>query len=111
MLTVNGKAIDHPDCTRWYVKGMTPMCRLGLDVSRCDGCTERESRNGNFTNPPIYELETAPNPPKAVAPARMRGLGDLVARATSAVGIRPCGGCRKRQEALNRAVPFRKKEE
>ncbi|MFJ7068717.1 hypothetical protein [Streptomyces sp. NPDC101115] len=30
------------------------------------------------------------------------GLGDAVARATKAVGIRPCGGCGRRAEALNR---------
>ncbi|WP_369147286.1 hypothetical protein [Streptomyces sp. R44] len=30
------------------------------------------------------------------------GLGDAVARVTSAVGIRPCGGCGRRAEALNR---------
>ncbi|MFM9693808.1 hypothetical protein [Streptomyces europaeiscabiei] len=30
------------------------------------------------------------------------GLGDAVARATTAVGIRPCGGCGHRAEALNR---------
>jgi hypothetical protein len=79
MLTVNGKTIDGPDCLRWYVRGMTPKCRLGLDL------------NG---------------PPPAPPPAPMRGLGDAIARATTAVGIRPCGGCKKRQEALNRLVPF-----
>jgi len=40
------------------------------------------------------------------APAKMRGLGDVVAAATKAVGIKPCEPCRKRQEALNRLVPF-----
>jgi len=35
------------------------------------------------------------------------GLGDLVKRATSAVGIRPCGGCGRRAEALNRRVVVR----
>lgn len=30
------------------------------------------------------------------------GLGDAVARVTAAVGIRPCGGCGRRAEALNR---------
>ncbi|KFG05360.1 MULTISPECIES: hypothetical protein [Streptomyces] len=30
------------------------------------------------------------------------GLGDAVARATAAVGIRPCGGCARRAAALNR---------
>jgi hypothetical protein len=30
-------------------------------------------------------------------------LGDTIAGATSAVGVRPCGGCKRRQETLNRA--------
>jgi hypothetical protein len=29
--------------------------------------------------------------------------GDAIAAATSAVGVRPCGGCKRRQEKLNRA--------
>ncbi len=39
--------------------------------------------------------------------ARWRGLGDVVASATKLVGVIPCGGCRERQEKLNRLVPFR----
>jgi len=34
------------------------------------------------------------------------GLGDVIKRATSAVGIRPCGGCEHRAEALNRWFVF-----
>ena len=30
-----------------------------------------------------------------------RGLGDMVAAATSAVGIKPCSPCKRRQEILN----------
>lgn len=33
------------------------------------------------------------------------GVGDVVAGATKAVGIKPCGGCQKRQAALNKATP------
>ena len=33
------------------------------------------------------------------------GLGDVVAGATKSVGIKPCGGCKKRQAALNNATP------
>ena len=33
------------------------------------------------------------------------GIGDAVAGVTKAVGIKPCGGCKKRQAALNRATP------
>lgn len=113
MLTVNGKAIEPVDCTRWVVRGMTPCCRMGLDVSKCSDCSEQEPRNGNWTNPPVYELpaNTAQASP-AVAPApRLRGLGDVVAKVTTAIGIRPCGGCKKRQEQLNKAVPFGKPKE
>lgn len=35
-----------------------------------------------------------------------RGLGDTIAKLTKAVGIKPCGGCRKRQAALNAVVPY-----
>jgi hypothetical protein len=34
-------------------------------------------------------------------------LGDLLADATSALGIKPCKGCKERQEKLNKiAVPL-----
>ena len=34
------------------------------------------------------------------------GLGDVIKRATSAVGIKPCGGCERRAAALNRWFGF-----
>ncbi len=34
------------------------------------------------------------------------GLGDVIKRATSAAGIRPCGGCEQRAAALNRWMVF-----
>jgi len=34
------------------------------------------------------------------------GLGDVVKRATSAVGIRACTGCERRSAALNRWMVF-----
>lgn len=34
------------------------------------------------------------------------GLGDVIKRATTAVGIRPCGGCGRRAAALNRWLAF-----
>lgn len=33
------------------------------------------------------------------------GLGDVVAGATKAVGIQPCGKCQRRRQALNAATP------
>ena len=37
------------------------------------------------------------------------GLGDVVKRATSYLGIRPCGGCQDRAAALNRWMVLRKR--
>jgi hypothetical protein len=34
------------------------------------------------------------------------GLGDVIKRATTAVGIRPCSGCEQRAQTLNRRVLF-----
>lgn len=34
------------------------------------------------------------------------GLGDVIKRATSAVGIRPCDGCARRAATLNRWMVF-----
>lgn len=36
----------------------------------------------------------------------INGLGDVVAAATKAIGIKPCGGCQQRREALNKMMPF-----
>jgi hypothetical protein len=47
-----------------------------------------------------------PQPYKVRLPGFIRdediGLGDVIKRATSAVGIKPCGGCERRAAALNR---------
>lgn len=34
------------------------------------------------------------------------GLGDVVKRATSAIGIKPCGGCAERAARLNARMAF-----
>jgi hypothetical protein len=34
------------------------------------------------------------------------GLGDIVKRATYAMGIKPCGGCERRAATLNRWMVF-----
>lgn len=34
------------------------------------------------------------------------GLGDVIKRATYAIGIKPCGGCSRRAAALNRWMVF-----
>jgi hypothetical protein len=38
---------------------------------------------------------------------KSRGLGDTIAKITSAIGITPCGGCKARQAALNKIAPYK----
>ena len=39
-----------------------------------------------------------------------RGLGDTLARVIhDYTGIKPCSGCKDRQETLNRWIPYKKK--
>jgi hypothetical protein len=37
------------------------------------------------------------------------GLGDAIERVTSYIGLRPCGGCKRRAAALNRWMVFNKR--
>ena len=62
-----------------------------------------------------------PSAPKGYTPAKLSGLGDLVALvakpiakamdATLGTSLRDCGGCAARQQRLNQAVPFGAEQE
>lgn len=115
-----GRGIRLPiiDCKNWFVENGAASCSAAHDVNQCASCVHRVSRQGDWHNPPIVGRHARPVSPQyaeptaqpktlATAPStRWRGLGDVVAAATKAVGIKPCGGCQKRREALNRMVPF-----
>jgi hypothetical protein len=38
---------------------------------------------------------------------RIRGVGDVVAKVTKAVGIKPCPPCQKRRQWLNKYFPIK----
>ena len=52
----------------------------------------------------IIHKATTGECPKMLFPSR--GLGDTIAKITTAVGIKPCGGCKKRQAEWNEKVPY-----
>lgn len=39
---------------------------------------------------------------------KSEGLGDTVKKVTEKLGIKQCGGCKRRQEKLNRLFPYQK---
>jgi len=116
-LNISGISLPIADCKSWRVAGTAPVCLLGLDTAQCDTCGSRVSREGNIIDPPLFAgMKSPPPAAEIVAPTRpareprLRGMGDVVQAMTKAVGIRTCGGCAKRREALNRMIPFGQKE-
>ena len=43
-------------------------------------------------------------------PKKIKGLGDAIATVTDALGIEQCDGCKKRQDKLNKLIPFGTKD-
>jgi hypothetical protein len=41
-----------------------------------------------------------------MAKKKLKGLGDVIATVTEAVGIEPCKNCNDRKEKLNKLLPF-----
>jgi hypothetical protein len=86
--------------------------RIGI----CHRCRHRQSRCAGPCACTVSGRDIIDHAEKGDCPNRyfaiglprpkLRGLGDVVAAVTSAVGITPCGKCKQRQEALNRIVPF-----
>lgn len=120
----------------WAFRGrlrQIPDCDFGMGMAFCDYSIAARIRQAGYKlrNPcwsvrtwhhHASDLRTYDNTARTPAPwvymippgsltgwldEGLRGLGDVVAAVTSAVGIQPCGGCKGRQEGLNKAVPFK----
>jgi len=61
---------------------------------------DTKEKNGARIEPPRYRVRVPGFTGEEV------GLGDVIARATRAVAIRPCGGCARRAASLNQLVRF-----
>lgn len=68
--------------------------------------TQRSSPDaGNEGAGPVYRVRL----PGFIKGDEDIGLGEVIKRATSAVGIRPCGGCAERARRLNNWMTFSKR--
>ena len=68
-------------------------------------------RKTNGVNKQREEPATSERPPHTVRlPGflieKEIGLGDVIKRATSVIGIKPCAGCQRRAATLNRWMRF-----
>lgn len=61
----------------------------------------------------VDETGKRPEPPRFRLPGFVReeaiGLGDVISRTAAAIGVRPCGGCSRRAEMLNRWMTIGRK--
>jgi hypothetical protein len=84
----------------------------GLRSTTADHMAREWARQGGVVeiHSPLPWKNGAPQGPAGSSYVRwrsnMRGAGDLVARATKAVGIQPCAPCEQRRKKLNRWFPF-----
>jgi len=72
---------------------------MNCDFQHTDGTTYRCRRCG-------YTAEVSHPPLRRKCPASA-GLGDTIAGITKWFGVKPCGGCKKRQRLLNRLFPYK----
>jgi len=87
-------------CCQWWTDFRTPS---GLIVS-----IPSEQTALDLLALPEEKLTSQQKEVVAVLRVRRpsKGLGDTIAKVTEAVGIKPCGGCKKRQARLNKLVPY-----
>lgn len=70
-------------------------------VVRCSAC----GAQGSVGTPQLVDTFAAQHQEHRSPAQGHYGAGDLVARATSALGIQPCTPCEARRAALNQALP------
>lgn len=79
--------------------------RSNLPLNTVMWCRAKWLARG-YELPPLEHPEAASEFPET----GMLGLGDLIAAGTTVLGMKPCEGCRKRQQRLNELVPFKRKD-
>lgn len=85
-----------PDSTnKWFGKG---LCR---DRRACADCRTSAKFRESLHRAGLVDSPDFSCPHGYTADRLPLGLGDVVAKVTTALGIRPCGACKKRQRALN----------
>ena len=91
--------------------------KLAVDVNETHyGLSEADLSYIIEAFPSIVQMENdrRMNRPRQASPSRSqwtpdkpsRGLGDTIAKVTGKMGIKPCGGCKKRQKKLNKLIAY-----
>lgn len=70
-INFNGQSVDIVDCKNWRILKNLPNCALGLDLEQCNTCPSKQTRNGDFKNPPIYVLSIKETEIKQSSPEKV----------------------------------------
>ncbi|MFF0204604.1 hypothetical protein [Streptomyces sp. NPDC005017] len=91
--------VDRATSSRGTARERTAREHTDRDIRDSRGTDDsRDSRDRRRHDRPRHQVRI----PGFAREGAEIGLGDAVARVTTAVGIRPCGGCERRAETLNR---------
>lgn len=94
--------VQHPNVP--WIHCATPS--PGAFQCVCRGCGAQMGGPAGAQASDAFARAHAQHAPALIAqPPKPMGLGDLVAKVTGAFGVKPCAPCKKRQQALNNAVP------
>jgi len=91
--------IQHPNVS-WVLCGQS----IGGSSWQCS-CQVCGAQMGSFGSAQAADAFARVHSAHQSASPTHYGLGDLIAKATSAVGIKPCSPCEARRRAMNGAFP------
>lgn len=79
------------DCPQWQAPNRCLVAGVTVSPGVCRHCLEKKLGGEH-----LKKTQALP----------VRGMGDIIAAATTAIGIKPCGGCKERQAKLNQLFPL-----
>jgi hypothetical protein len=108
------------DCVHWKDCGIprAGCCTIGAwQTPSHEACLTMCELRLSLSDPDLEtKLEIINNPkkpkPKKKSACGSRGFGDTIKSVIDKVTlgkVKPCGGCKKRQEALNKLLPYKEK--
>lgn len=87
---------------RWLITGRSPACPGCSPLHKDANGDQIEYGVAYVDRKRVIRYKTN----EEEMPDIQKGVGDSVAKMTKAVGIKPCGKCKERQEKLNRMFPY-----
>ena len=90
-----------------YMRGSSYGCRdMKFQCTKCKLRIPMEESDWPLRCRCGVRYESADDPGKMIE-VKSRGLGDTIAKITGKLGVKSCGGCKRRQRKLNDWFPYK----